>query len=36
MREWFYALVPVALVVYFLLDPGSFGATLWWTFGVVH
>ena len=34
MREWLYALVPVVLVVYFILDPAAFGTTLRWTMGV--
>ena len=36
MREWLYALVPVVLVVYFMLDPAALGTTLRWTISVVH
>ena len=36
MREWLYALVPVMLVVFFLLDPAFFGTMLQWTSGVAN
>jgi hypothetical protein len=36
MREWVFASVPIAVVIYFLIYPDQLGALLDWAMGILR